>query len=142
MAAKVPLEIRLTLRAGSVYYFVDHSLTSPEPHYFVVANSKPLDQELILLGVVTSSVDWVKRMRRNLPGTTIEIDPKQYDELKVASIVDCNDVKLRTLAELIEKIQRKEVRHHKDLPKVLLSAIQAGIKASPIVDDDRKKLID
>jgi hypothetical protein len=142
VAAKVPLEIRLTLRAGSVYYFVDRSLTSPEPHYFVVANSKPLEQELVLLGVITSNVAWIKRLRRNLPGTTIEIDPKKYDELAVVSIVDCNDVKLRTLAELVEKIQRKEVRHHKDVPKDVLAAIQAGIKASPIVDDDKKKLID
>ena len=142
MAAKVPSEIRLTLRAGSVYYFVDRSLTSPEPHYFVVANSKPLEQELVLLGVVTSNVTWIKRMRRSLPGTTVEIDPSQYDELNLPSVVDCNDVKLRTLAELVEKTQRKEVRHHKDIPKDLLAAIQAGIKASPIVDNDKKKLID
>ena len=42
MAAGIPWEIRLTLRAGSVYYFQEHGLTSAEPHYFVVVVPKKL----------------------------------------------------------------------------------------------------
>lgn len=41
--------LRLTLREGCVYYFVERHLTSPEPHYFIVVNSDPLTQQVLLL---------------------------------------------------------------------------------------------
>jgi hypothetical protein len=57
-------KLRLTLREGSVYYFTERSLTSTKPHYFVVVNSNPVAQELLLLGVFTSKVAEVKQRRR------------------------------------------------------------------------------
>jgi hypothetical protein len=42
--ASIDLKLRLTLREGSVYYFAERHLTSPEPHYFIVVNSDPLAQ--------------------------------------------------------------------------------------------------
>jgi hypothetical protein len=77
-----------------------------------------------------------------LPNTVVEIDPKHYDELKMLSVVDCNVVFVRSLSELEEKAQRKEVRYHKDLPTQMLSAIQTAVRASPLVDDNTKKLLD
>lgn len=142
MAQTIPWEIRVTLRAGTVYYFQDRGLKSAEPHFFIVVNSRPLEQQVLLLTVVTSNVDRVKRFRGDLPGTTVELDPRAYDELKVLSIVDCNVVFIRTLADLVDRIRWKRVRHHKDLPKDLLKAIQNGVKASPLVDAATKKLID
>jgi hypothetical protein len=56
VADKLPWELRLTLRYGSVYYFPDRALSSPEPHYFVVVNSRPLDQPILALLVVTSQI--------------------------------------------------------------------------------------
>jgi hypothetical protein len=53
-AQRIDPKLRLTLREGSVYYFTERSLTSAEPHYFIVVNSNPITQELLLLGVVTS----------------------------------------------------------------------------------------
>jgi hypothetical protein len=69
MASGLPWEIRLTLRTGSVYYFVDRGLNSPEPHYFIVINSDPMAQEVLVLNVITSQVDKVRQRRSSLPGT-------------------------------------------------------------------------
>ena len=74
--------LKLTLRAGSVYYFQERKLTSPEPHYFIVVNQEPFSRQLLVLTVVSSKVDNVKRLRQGLPGTLVEIGPKDYDELK------------------------------------------------------------
>lgn len=134
--------LKLTLRAGSVYYFQERKLTSPEPHYFIVVNQEPFARQLLVLTVVSSKVDNVKRLRQGLPGTLVEIGPKDYDELKVPSVVDCNVVFNKALSELAEKIQRKEVVYKKDLPPNILNAIRLGIKASPLVEDEIKRLLD
>ena len=52
---------------GSVYYFAERHLTSPEPHYFIVVNSDPLAQQVLLLSVVTSKVEKVKLRRKACP---------------------------------------------------------------------------
>lgn len=57
---KVPLEIRLSLRPGTVYYMDERSLTSTQPHYFIVINSDPLGDELLLLTVASSQIEKVK----------------------------------------------------------------------------------
>lgn len=134
--------LKLTLRAGSVYYFQERKLTSPEPHYFIVVNREPFARQLLVLTVVSSRVDNVKRLRKGLPGTLVEIGPKDYDELKVPSVVDCNVVFNKALSELAEKIQRKEVVYKKDLSSDILNAIRQGIKASPLVEEEIKRLLD
>ena len=79
--------LRLTLRPGSVYYFQERSFTSPEPHYFIVINRAPIEQEVLILNVVTSQVQKVRQRRATLPQTLVEISPADYDELGEPSIV-------------------------------------------------------
>ncbi len=95
------LKLRLTLREGSVYYFPERSLTSAEPHCFIVVNSDPLRQEVLLLGVCTSKIAELKQRRRDLPETIVEISPQVFDVLKKISIVDCNDLKQVQLVEFM-----------------------------------------
>ena len=80
--------LRLSLREGSIYYFADRSLTSPEPHYFIVVNSDPLAQRVLLLSVVTSQVANVKLRRQACPETLVELTPAELSILKKPSIVD------------------------------------------------------
>lgn len=49
----LPLELRLGLRAGSVFYFQSRELTSEQPHFFVVVNRDPLSTKLVLVTIVT-----------------------------------------------------------------------------------------
>lgn len=141
MADPLPWELRLTLRGGSVYYFADRVLLSPEPHYFIVINTRPLEQHLLALLVITSQVEKVKRRRRGLPDTCVEIDPADYRELSVASIVDCNNVFRRSVRELLEKIEARQVVYKSDMSKSVLEKLRAAVLASPLVEDEIKNLL-
>jgi|SRR5271165_3116372 len=52
----IPINLRLSLKAGCVYYFVDRGTTSSEPHYFVVLNKDPVRSKVLILAIVTSNI--------------------------------------------------------------------------------------
>lgn len=137
----LPMELRLGLRAGSVYYFQSRELTSGEPHFFVVVNREPITTKLLLLAIVTSKVDKVRLRNRERPQTVVEISPREYDEFKVHSAVDCNVVLEKPLGELAGLVRRKQVRYHKDLPPAIFAKIKMAILASPLVADEMKFLL-
>ena len=138
----IDAKLRLTLREGSVYYFVERSLTSAEPHYFIVVNFEPLTQQVLLLSVVTSKVAEVKSRRSDSLETIVEISPDAFDVLKKASVIDCNYLKTIPLAEFNDRFVRKEIRcFDKDLPLVLRKALRRAIYASNIVADELKALV-
>lgn len=141
MSGEIPWELRLTLRGGSVLYWSDRALTSSEPHYFVVVNSKPLDHQLLILVVLSSQVEKVRRRRQGQPGTTVEIGPAEYGELSVPSIVDCNQVFRRSLRELVEKMQLKEVVAKNDMPAQILADIRTALLTSRLVETEIKDLL-
>ena len=132
-------KLRLSLREGSVYYFIHHSLTSPEPHYFIVVNSDPLAQKVLLLAVVTSQIDKVKLRRKACLETLVELTPAAFDVLTKPSIVDCNDLKEVPLAEFNARFVAKKIQYFdKDLPAALRRAIRKAIHASIVLSDDQK----
>jgi hypothetical protein len=137
----LPMELRLGLRTGSVYYFQSRELSSGQPHFFIVVNRDPIATKLLLLTIVTSKVDKVRIRNRERPHTVVEISPKEYDEFKVLSAVDCNVVLEKSLSELAGLVRRKEVRYHKDLSPETFGKIKAAILASPLVADELKLLL-
>ncbi len=140
--AAIDQTLRLTLREGSVYYFAERHITSPEPHYFIVVNSDPFAQQVLLLSVVTSKVDDVKLRRKACPETLVEISPDIFDLLKKPSIVDCNDLKPVPLAGFNARFVRKEIRcFDKDLPVALRKALRKAIHASTILAAEMKALV-
>jgi hypothetical protein len=141
MASGLPWELRLTLRTGSVYYFVDRGLSSPEPHYFIVINSDPIGQEVLVLNVISSQVDKVRHRRALLPGTLVELQPGNYDELSKPSIVDCNNVFRRSLAELIELSVHGAVEPKMQVSDTIIAELRAAVLASPMVEQDIKDLL-
>lgn len=140
--AGIDLKLRLSLREGSIYYFEERSLASPEPHYFIVVNADPLTQHVLVLGVVTSQVDNVKLRRKTCPETLVELSPHLFNVLRKPSIVDCNDLKQIPLAEFNARFVSKEIRYFdKDLPAALRRALRKAIHASMIVPDEVKALV-
>lgn len=138
-----PLQIALKvgLRPGCVYYFQTRELSSAEPHFFVVVNREPIATKLLLLTIVTSKVDKVRLRNRERLHTVVEITPKEYDEFKILSAVDCNVVLEKPLAELVGLVKRKEVRYHKDLPPEIFAKVKNAILSSPLVADELKLLL-
>lgn len=113
-------------------------LASAVPHYFVVVNVRPLEDRVLVLAVITSQVDKVRHRRAALPGTTVPLCPADYPELSQPSMGNGNSVFRKSLAELVKKIKRGEVRYKPDIPGTLLQAIQAAIPASPLVEEETK----
>lgn len=94
------------------------------------------------MAVASSKLENVRLRRRGLPSETlVEIGHDDYDEFPKQSIVDCNKVFRKSLAELVEDWRRRVVSPMKDLPKELLLRIQAGIMISPLVEEEAKALI-
>ncbi|MDD5141382.1 MAG: hypothetical protein PHY43_14120 [Verrucomicrobiales bacterium] len=137
----LPMELRLGLRAGSVYYFQSRELSSGQPHFFIVVNRDPIGTRLLLLTIVTSKVDKVRIRNHERPHTVVEISPKEYDEFKALSAVDCNVVLEKSLSELAGLVRRKEVRYHKDLSPEVFAKIKAAVLASSLVADELKLLL-
>ena len=137
----LPVELRLGLRPGSVYYFLTRELSSPEPHFFVVVNREPVTTKVLLLTIVTSKLDKVRFRNRERLHTVVEISPKEYNEFKVLSAVDCNVLLEKPLSELAGLVKRKEVRYHKDLPPKVFAKIKTAILASQLVADELKLLL-
>lgn len=70
---EVPPEvaIKATIRPGSVFYFLEDTLTSDEPHYFIVINIDPLTDKTLVLVCASSQIPRVRRRRRNCPAETL-----------------------------------------------------------------------
>lgn len=138
---KLPLELRLGLRAGSVYYFQSRELTSELPHFFIVVNRDPIGEQLLLLTIVTSNVADVRTRNHDRLHTVVEISPQEYNELTMLSAVDCNVLLEKPLAELVGLVERQEIRYHRDLPSELFDKIKTAILASRLVPDELKELL-
>ena len=58
---EVPPEVQIkgTIQPGSVYYFIEETFSSPEPHYFIVVNIDPYSDTIIILVCASHSIDKV-----------------------------------------------------------------------------------
>ena len=140
--AQVPLQLQVSLREGSVFYFQERKLSSPEPHFHIVVND-PLTQQVLLLTVVTSKIEKVKHRRRDCPNTLVELGPGDLPKtLTAPSIVDCNDLTSISLDEFCDRWARKEIETFaEDLPLALRKALRRAIHASNILPDELKALV-
>jgi hypothetical protein len=144
LLVQIPIEIRLSLRQGTVYYMAERGLSSVEPHYFVVLNQNPLGSKILLLLVASSQVEKAQKRisRKNLPPESLVVmDEAEYDDFSKDSCIDCNKLFNKSLEELCEQWRKKEVRAHKDLPRDLVERLIEGVKASPLISEDDQVLI-
>ena len=134
--------LNLTLRCGSVYYLQHRDMTSSEPHYFVVLNSKPSSNEFLILIVASSQIEKVKRRRKHLPGSTlVEITPSDYSEFSKESIIDCNYCFRFSKQELLNKLQQRVAHEKVPIPEPLIEQLRTGILESPLIENEIKEII-
>lgn len=138
----VPWEIRISLRQGTVYYMAERNLTSVQPHYFIVVNADPLGDEVLLLTVASSQIDTVKRRcARESGSTVVEINEADYADFTKDSVIDCNRVFTKSLADLCAQWQRKEIVPKLDIPKEIFDQLKQGILDSRLVSEADKQRI-
>lgn len=138
---KLPLELKLGLRTGSVFYFQARELLSEKPHFFVVVNTDPLRDELLLLTVFTSQIDKLRLRNSDRPETVVEFGPADYAPLDRPTAVDGNVIVRRSLSEMADLVRRKQMRYHPDLPEALMERLRKALLSSPVIEDEDKDLI-
>jgi CO dehydrogenase/acetyl-CoA synthase alpha subunit len=139
----VPFDITLTLRRGTVYYFQHRDLSSVEPHCFIVVNTTPIGQKVILMTVFTSQIEKQERAIRRAghpAETLVRINPSDYPDLTKESCVNCNKVFSKTLAELVQ-LWPGMIKKPTDLPSAIVQEILNGIEKSSQVSEEEKSLI-
>jgi len=120
----------------------ERNLTSAQPHYFIVVNADPLGEEVLLLTVASSQIDAVKRRCAREPGSTVvEINEVDYADFTKDSVIDCNRVFTKSLADLCAQWQRKEIVPKQDIPKPILDRLKQGILDSRLVSEADKRRI-
>lgn len=133
--------IKGPLRPGSVFYFPDQELTSPEPHYFIVLNINPFTDDILLLVCSSSQCDAVKWRRREFPETVVDISPADYTRFTKDSVVDCNHPFPRTIAELVKKYDDKLLKPMPPMPMNIVEKLRTAMVKSDLVTEELKDLI-
>jgi hypothetical protein len=140
MSASTPSPLLRTIQQGSVYYFPDQTLSSSEPHYFIVINKNPAKDKTILLVCASSKVKEVEQRRALWRGNTvIKISKTTYKGFKIDSIVDCNCVFEKGLKELegilkSGKLKIKPVMDRAIVDKLVDAALESDVVEEYIKD--------
>ena len=136
------VQIKATIKPGSVFYFVEEALSSDDPHYFIVLNHHPLTDDILVLVCSSSQISKVKARvkRRNFPqSTVVELLKSEYPDFTKDSIVDCNEVFPRTIAQLVEKLRHGELRLKTIMESGLVDKLRQAVLDSPKVKNDQIK---
>lgn len=140
---KIPpeVQIRATIKSGSVYYFVEESFSSDEPHYFISLNNPQQTEDTVVLVCSSSQIAKVRRRRQNLPNTTVEISVQDYSGFPQNSIVDCNTVLKKKVDTLIGKLERGELKLKKEMDGWIVEELKKAALQSTLVEYEVKKLL-
>ncbi len=139
----IPADVQLkaSIKSGSVYYFPDKALLSEGPHYFIVINKDPVTDAVLLLVCSSSQIEKVKRRTRDFPGTTVQISKAEYAGFTVDSIVDCNWVFPRGLELLVRKLSTGELKVLPEMDTAIVNKLRRAAMRSPKVEATKKRLI-
>lgn len=130
------------IQKGSVYYFTNDKFASTEPHYHIVLNKDPLNDEIILLAVSSSQIENVKRINRNNPPETIvEISHSEYSEFSKDSIIDCNSPIISDKSELRNKYQIGKLKLKGIMDSDLVDSLINGVLNSRTVVNSIKNIL-
>jgi hypothetical protein len=134
-----------TIETGSVYYFQDDSLSSDEPHYFLVLNKNPRTEEFLMLVCASSKVEKRKRIAKRLgfpKKTMVVVSPLQYATFKVESVIDCNRIFEKSIKALSDRLDRGRLKICKELmPKAVIQELITGALASNQVSEKVRKIL-
>ena len=140
---RIPSEIiKASIKLGSVYYFRDERLNSPQKHYMVVLNKNPKTDGVILFVCGQSKILNVKRFRSNCPPKTlIVITPNQYSGFKVDTIFDCNNVFPQSIENIAHKYESEELIVKPEIDAGLVELLRQGVIASRLIEQRFKRIL-
>ena len=141
----IPANIRVgaSLIQSAVFYFKEESFENSEnPHYFIVLNNAPKQDETLALVYASSKIEKVRHRRKNcLEQTLVEIAISEYREFTLPTMIDCNSVIEISPAKLIEKLESGDLKICENMPASIFGMIRAGVLMSRVVEMRVKKLV-
>lgn len=136
------LQIKSSIKPGSVYYFSDEKLTSKNPHFFVVINRDPLSDAVLLLLCASSKIEKKRMWYSACPSETlVEVSPTQYRDFTVPTIINCNVVFDFTISQLIAKRASGLLYFKTEMDISIIEELRKGVLASPTVEHKFKALL-
>ena len=136
------IQIRSTIKPGSVYYFPEETFSSPDAHYFIVLNTKPLTDTILILVWARSNISKVRKRRHMCPEETlIKITPRQYSGFSKKSIIDCNRVIEKTIEQLVEKLSEGKLRMKPEMDIALVNRLKKGVMRSTLIEQRIKIML-
>ncbi len=134
-----------TIKRGSVYYFKDEGFSSSDPHYFVVLNKNPKNNNILILVCATSQIEKRKAIAQKLKfpeETLVEVSPLDFVFFKKNSLFDCNSVIEKSIESIIEKLSNNELQIcPQDMPDDIVDTLVKGVLASNQVVEGNKKIL-
>jgi len=138
------IQIKSTIKPGSIFLFADDDYLNSTPHYYVVLNHNPLKDTVLLLvcavtldGNVFCNIDNSPYPRE----TYVDVTPNQCSILRHVSLFDCNRVKERELAKLVDKLREKKLKHIGIIEHDVLKSLRTASIISPAIEENIKKLL-
>lgn len=134
--------IKSTIQAGSVYYYYEKAFKSPKQHNFIVININPSKDTVILLVCSSTQIDNTRRLRKDCPSETlVEITPNQYSGFSKRSIIDCNDVSVRSIEEIADMLSRRKLQIKPVMGLRLVRKLREGVMLSNQISNRIKALL-
>lgn len=133
---EIPARVRLLagIQSGSVYYFEDDQIASPEPHYYIVLNKNPRTEELLILVISTSQVEKRRQVAHRLgfpEETLVVVSPTEYTHFTKETAINCNNVFEKPVQSLVEKLESGRLRICTELMSdEIVQRIIAGVLVS------------
>ncbi len=144
---RIPARIRILMgvKTGSVYYFEEESLSSDEPHYFIVLNKNPRTDEILILVCASSQVEKRRQIIKKLDfpeETLVAVSPSEYQLFTKETVVDCNRVFEKSAQSLIEKLEQNELKPCREsMSEEIIQRLIKGVSASNQVSGNVKKML-
>lgn len=138
------IKVKSTIREGSVFYFAGDGFKEKIPHYYVVLNSNPLTDEVLLLVFASSFGEGLYLKINNSPypaETFIDVTPEQCSLLKRVSIFDCNRVFEKNIEMVVEKLSNNKLKICGCIEIEVLKRLRNGVLLSPAVTENVKNII-
>ena len=135
--------IPAVLRQGNVFYFVDPSIPSTDPHNYVLLSKQPVSERKLVFVLGTSKVEKVRRYRAGQSSATlVVVSPHDYRDLTCETVFDCNSPRELAVADVVRFVNKEgrlKPRDHIGAP--ILEQLIRGVLESPLVEERIKKEI-
>lgn len=143
---EIPAEIRIkaTIKPGAVYYFPEVSFSSPDPHYFIVLNNDPVSTNVVILVCSTSKIEKVEKRISHYgisKETIVKISKDAYACFTKDSVINCNDVRSKSIDEIIEKLESGKLKIKAKMPREIVDKLVLAVRKSPLVEQEIKNML-